>query len=879
MSLSSASSSRPPDEPPPATPGIGRRALPRVLTVVVAASLLLTWLFLEADAVSTGEHEAYLQQLRELRRADAELDAAVLASRFGLEPDFDRISAEVATLSRFAAGVHRFPGFVTGDGRARLDARVTELERLHKEKARLIDDFKRESALLHNSLAYFPVAAERLLDSRIIAPELAALAGRYVRGVMTHAQTGDAQLALTLGTQHDELAARQARWPAPDRDTLQILLRHGQLIVERKPILDQLTRDIRELPTPARLELVSQEYARAHHRAATQAHLHRWLLYVAALGLAVYLAVAMLRLARASSALRSANADLEERLEALRRAQDDLRLFASVFTNATEGMIITEAGGAIVAANPAFTTITGYEAADAIGHTPSILRSGKHDAGFYAEMWRSLAERGHWRGEIWNRRRDGSLFPEWLSITAVNDAQGGVSHYIGVFSDITERKNAEARIHFMAHHDALTGLPNRVLLQDRLEQAILKSKRQEHHTAVLFIDLDRFKNINDTLGHDVGDGLLLQVANRCNGTLREIDTVSRLGGDEFVVVLPEVEHAQDAGLVARKLLSALEQPFRLGLHEIAVTASIGIALYPGDGRTASELLRNADAAMYRAKAGGRDRYEYYSPDMNSSLLGELLLETQLRRAVERGELRLHYQPKVDAATGRLSGLEALLRWEHPELGLLAPARFMSVAEDSGLIVPIGEWVLKRTCRQIREWLDADMEVVPVSVNLSAHQFVHQDVVALVDEALEENVLDAGQLELELTETVLMHDTRHTLDVLERLRHRGVALSIDDFGSGYSSLGYLHLFPVQVLKIDQAFVHAIQPGGGDGKIATAIIALAHSLGLEVVAEGVETEYQRAFLAEHGCNQFQGYLFGRPMDESEVASHLPRRLARA
>ena len=864
------------DEAPLPPPREGRRGPLRVFVAIVIAALVLTWLFLQADAVTTREHEDYQRQLRELRQSDAELDAALLASRFGLEPDFDAIVTHLEQLRRHLLAAGHIPGFVQPADRGELATKLATLARLHEDKAGLVDRFKRDSSLLRNSLAYFPVAAERLLNAQDTAPALQAQAGRYARGVMTHAQTGDARLGIELAARHAALERLAADAREPTVGTLETLLRHGAVIVERKPILDALTRELRQLATTAHLEALSQAYARAHHRATRLAHTFRWLLYVTALALAGYLAVAMLHLGRASIALRRANHDLEQRLGTLQRTRDELRLFASVFTNASEGMIITEADARIVAVNPAFSAITGFTAAEAIGHTPALLCSGRHDGSFYREMWQALQDEGHWRGEIWDRRRDGSVFPEWLSISPLNDNRGAVSHYIGVFSDISERKDAEARIRHMVHHDALTGLPNRVLLQDRLEQAILTARRQERLTAVLFMDLDRFKNINDTLGHDSGDALLTQVADRCHAALREIDTVSRQGGDEFVVVLPDLAHAQDVGMVARKLLAALELPFRLGPHALSVTASIGIALYPDDGQTASELMRNADAAMYRAKADGRARYQFYAADMNSSLLGELLLETQLRGAIERNELRLYYQPKVDAATGRLSGMEALLRWDHPELGLLSPARFITVAEDSGLIVPIGEWVLRTACRQMRSWLDDGLDPAPVSVNLSAHQFGHQDIVARVDAVLTENDLDAGRLELELTETALMRDMHRALEVLERLRNRGVGLSIDDFGSGYSSLGYLHMFPVQVLKIDQTFVHGIRPGGTDGKIATAIIALGHSLGLQVIAEGVETEYQRVFLAGQACNHLQGYLFGRPMSGEAIAERLPRRL---
>jgi diguanylate cyclase (GGDEF)-like protein len=504
-----------------------------------------------------------------------------------------------------------------------------------------------------------------------------------------------------------------------------------------------------------------------------------------------------------------------------------------------------------------------------IGKNPSVLSSGRHGASFYAELWAKLLQDGHWQGEIWNRRKSGEAYPELLTITAIRDIEGSLTNYAALFSDISELKENEERIRHLAYYDPLTRLPNRRLLEDRLHVALAHAHRNRLQMAVLFIDLDRFKRINDSLGHEIGDRLLVTIAERLCSSLREDDTVARIGGDEFLVVLSEIDGPDAAAQTAHRLIEALKRPVTVQTHELVVTTSIGISLYPDDSDSATELIKNADAAMYRAKATGRDSFQLYEPEMNARSLEHLALETSLHRALERGELRVHYQPVVDPARRRVVGAEALLRWQHPELGLMAPADFIPLAEESGLIVPIGEWVLRSACRQLAQWQRAGRPGFRVAVNISARQFRDPGFVAMAERVLRESDMDAFGLTLELTESMLMDDAQETIDLLERLKGLGFRISLDDFGTGYSSLSYLKRFPIDELKIDRVFIRDIERSADDAAIVSALIGLAHSLRLQVVAEGVETPAQLAFLSTRACDLVQGYHFSRPLPPADFA----------
>jgi diguanylate cyclase (GGDEF)-like protein/PAS domain S-box-containing protein len=557
-----------------------------------------------------------------------------------------------------------------------------------------------------------------------------------------------------------------------------------------------------------------------------------------------------------------------------REAEEGMRLAATVFETTNEGIMVTDADNVVVSVNPAFTEITGYHYDEAVGDTPRLLRSGRHDREFYRLMWRTIREKGRWEGEIWNRRKDGTIYPQWLSIATIRNETGGVEHYVGVFADLSKRKEAEEQLHYQANYDALTGLPNRQLLRDRLTLATQRAVAEHRVVALVYLDIDNFKIVNDSLGHALGDRLLVEMGRRIASCVRAGDTVARLGGDEFMIILPDLTGVSDSTKVVRKILESVAQPLGLDNQDesMVLTASAGIAIHPYDGVGAEDLMRNADTACFHAKEKGRSSYQYFTDDMNLRALERLSLESKLRRAVEREEFVLHYQPKVDLRGGRLSGLEALIRWDDPESGLIAPSRFIPLAEETGLIVPIGEWALRQACTQAKAWQDAGFKNLRIAVNLSGRQFHKRGLFSDIEQILEETGLAPESLELEITESAIMENTVEASAILARLADLGVRITIDDFGTGYSSLSYLRGFRVDALKIDRSFVVDIDENGDGGKLAAAVVAIAQSLNLRVVAEGVETEAQLAFLRQHWCDEMQGYLYSRPLPADEMEALL-------
>jgi len=574
------------------------------------------------------------------------------------------------------------------------------------------------------------------------------------------------------------------------------------------------------------------------------------------------LAAVAVQNAQLVQSLQQRKIELKDKVESLEQAEASVRKLTLAVEQSPSSIVITDLDANIVYANATFTRITGYALGDVLGQNPRILHSGKTPKATYDDMWAHLTRGERWEGEFINRRRDGSEYTEWARLSPVRDEQGGVTSYLAIKDDITAKKQAEARIEHLAHFDQLTGLPNRTLLQDHFRYALSLAQRNQQQLAVMFLDLDHFKVINDTLGHSIGDQLLMEVGRRLKEAVREEDTVSRLGGDEFILLLPGVD-ANGAAKVARKLIEAVALPYQYEVHELIATPSIGIALYPNDGEDMETLSKHADAAMYQAKQAGRNDFRFFTPAMQHDSVRHLRLATDLRHALGRNELILNYQPQIAMQNGRVIGAEALLRWQHPELGLISPAEFIPIAENSGLIIAIGEWVLRTAAAQAKAWLDTGQTEFVMAVNLSAVQFRHAELLQRISAILKETGLPAQALELELTEAVAMDDPQAAVAVMDRLHEHGIRMSIDDFGTGYSSLSYLKRFKVYKLKIDQSFVRDIGSDPEDKAIVTAIINMASSLGMHTIAEGVETAEQLAFLRLHGCDEVQGYYFSKPL----------------
>ncbi|MBI2276465.1 MAG: EAL domain-containing protein [Dechloromonas sp.] len=552
-----------------------------------------------------------------------------------------------------------------------------------------------------------------------------------------------------------------------------------------------------------------------------------------------------------------------------------MQLLVSAFQYSGEAILITDADNNIITINPAFTRLTGFLPEEALGKNPHFLSAGRTTKNEYRQMWQSINERGFWQGEIWDRRKDGGVYPKWMSISVIRDEDGTVRYYVAHFTDVTSERAAEAKLYHMAHHDVLTGLLNRFSLKGRLDQALSAARRDGSRVALLFVDLDRFKAVNDTLGHHVGDQMLVEVAKRLSESVRDSDVVARVGGDEFVIMLSGIEHSGSVAKVAEKVVCNIGDPYSIDGHDLFTTPSIGIAIFPTDGDDGDTLLKNADAAMYHAKTAGRNNFQFFDARMNDAALERLGIEHGLRQALSRDEFCLHFQPVLDIASGRVTGVEALVRWQHPEKGMLLPGKFIGIAEESGLIQPLGEWVFWAACKQLADFRAAGIYGVRMAVNISAIQMRNGNLPILAKGAIDAFGLNPADLVFEITESVAMQQPAETVRILDILHDMGIGLAIDDFGTGYSSLSYLRLFPIDLLKLDRSFVEEIGQSADGTVICDATIGLAHNLGLQIVAEGVETDEQRNYLRGRGCDLMQGYLFSRPVPADEVIAFIRQR----
>ncbi|WP_440055046.1 EAL domain-containing protein [Pseudoalteromonas sp. T1lg65] len=558
---------------------------------------------------------------------------------------------------------------------------------------------------------------------------------------------------------------------------------------------------------------------------------------------------------------------LVQRDMALQKSEKNLYLANRIIDASLDGIMITRSNGEIIQINPAFSALTGYKAHEVIGKNPSVLSSGKHDDEYYRIMWSELKNKGVWQGEICNRRKNGEVYMEWLTIIEITEPHSNDVLYAAIFSDITERKNAEEKIARLAYFDELTGLPNRRLFYDRLSMALASAHRYHQQLSVMFIDLDRFKEVNDSLGHSAGDKLLVKVSERIKAILKEGDTLARLGGDEFVVLLTEVNGMSDVVTFAEQVLEALSIPFQLGEIPVTATASLGAAIYPDDGKDTETLLKHADVAMYRSKEVGRNSFQLYESSMNARSLERLSMLSRIQQAMDNDEFELYFQPLQCLASDSISSVECLLRWHDPHLGLIPPAQFIPLAEELGLIVKLDQWVIHKACEHLSVWHKQGIDISRIAVNISASHVVQGDLVKTVADALKAHNLDGRHLEIELTENSFIGNIQEAKKVLTRLKSLGVAVSLDDFGTGYSALSYLAKLPIDILKIDASFIAKVPDEYGNSEIVTAIVAMAKALNLRVVAEGVEKSIQKQFLRELGCHAIQGYAFCKPLSEGD------------
>jgi len=819
--------------------------------------VFLLFLFIKQQPINSADiHLSLTSELRELQSLDIELSESVLQHHYQLFHNYDNV---VATARRMQTlGIALLQNLHNGSfpNTPELKHELEEIQRRIKLKTSALEEFKSSNATSKTALIYLPTTIKDIQNQ---LRNTGALQHEQFDRMLTDAMLlitnrGDAVSEIL---KKDIIAIEQAipNLPEHTKTLAALSLHHTRNILEHENAIKKLLLQLssqHETRLGVKLEQLYLDYYQQQQDSASRYRLFLLLTAILVLTYAIYAYYEMIG------------------------KSEQLRIAATAF-EAQESFIITDANGVIQRVNQAFTKITGYTADEVIGHTPRIIQSDRHNADFYKKMWDIILRTGFWQGEIWDRRKNGEIYPAWLSISAVKNVDGDITHYVGSHLDTTERKASEERIKHLAFYDSLTELPNRRLLIDRINQALASSARKGQQGALLFVDLDNFKTLNDTRGHSIGDLLLQQVAQCLTSSLREGDTVARIGGDEFVVLLENlgeqsIEAAEKVEMIGINILNTLNRSYQLAGYEHQCTASIGANLFNGHQSSQEELMKQADIAMYQAKQAGRNSLRFFDPEMQIAIDAHASLLKDLHMALEKQQFHMYYQIQVDSS-GQALGAEALIRWIHPERGMVSPAEFIPLAEETGLILPIGLWVLQTACAQLKQWQNNDLtRDLTVAINVSAKQFQQSNCVAEVQNALMATGANPANLKLELTESTVLDNVENVINKMNEIKKLGVSFSMDDFGTGYSSLQYLKQLPLDQIKIDQSFVRDITANENDVSIVQTIIAMTYVLGFDVIAEGVETEIQQKFLDQHGCHNFQGYLFGKPMPIEEFEALL-------
>ena len=821
--------------------------------LLIALSLVFVFLFVNVQSVDVDSNRRIVENLQQLERLDADADNSILKLRYLLYGNYDGIVAILEQIKQHKLVLEQGKDAIAGRGDKVIDARLKALSKTFEEKESRIEHFKSYNAILKNSFRYFPKSIDELehqvQSDRVLSHNLEHL---LVEVMLLH--MGSSKDYQMIRQQLAQLESARSGLPKSLYPKLDAVLKHGYHILEYEEKVDDAMGKILGLDYRHALNSLNAAYKESFDNSLLRANLSRQLLVLLSLALLLYASYSFLR---------------------LRKTAESLKLASLVYQASSEAMMVSDANNAIISVNPAFTKITGYTENEVKGKNPKLLSSGRHDKDFYRSMWETINSSGLWQGEIWNKRKSGVVFPEWLTISTILNDDGSVHRRVALFFDITEKKENEELIWRQANYDALCDLPNRRMVHDRLEQEIKKSHREKLPLALFFIDLDRFKEVNDVLGHAQGDLLLKEATARMVSCVRETDTVGRMGGDEFTIILGELDDIGIVESVASNILSKLAMPFQLGSEMAYISGSIGIAIYPDDALDSITLLKYADQAMYAAKHAGRNRFHYYTPTMQEAAQFRMRLVNDLHMALKGNQFRVHYQPIVELATGSIHKAEALLRWQHPVHGLLGPTEFISIAEETGIIIDMGDWVFREAAAQAARLRATHHQDFQISINMSPIQFRNNaDNHFTWFTYLNELGLSGSGVVVEITESLLMEASDAITGQLLVFRDKGMQVALDDFGTGYSSLSYLKKFDIDYIKIDQSFVRNLSAGSNDLALCEAMIMMAHKLGLKVIAEGVETPEQRDLLAAIKCDYAQGYLFSRPLPadkfEAMVAS---------